>query len=258
MRADRVSQFSEMQNMTLGTPNRKSKNLILNSLPPSALPSIERYLESVDLLTGQVIYQFNAPIRYVYFIEQGLVSLVKSMKDGRTVEIGIVGIDGLTGVNALLGIGTAAFESVVQIPGYARRIPLNVLRREAENHGPLRTLLLRYAHFALSAVAQTAACHRLHALDERCCRWLLLAQDNAQSDSFPLTHEFLAVMLGVGRSYVSVTATALRRQGLIQYARGRVTITDRSGLEASACECYGAVRDEFERLFGIRRKRPER
>ena len=181
------------------------------------------------------------------------------MLDGRTVEIGVVGIDGMTGVGSLLGIETAAFESIVQIPGFARRIPMIILQREADSHAGLRISLMKYARFVLSEVAQTAACHRLHSLEERCCRWLLLAQDNAQSDSFPLTHEFLAVMLGVGRSYVSVTATALRRQGLIQYARGRVTITDRSGLEASACECYGAVRDEFERLFGtIRRKRRER
>jgi CRP-like cAMP-binding protein len=246
--------------MTLGSkPTRESKNLILRFLAPSAMQSIDQHLERVELLAGQVIYDMNAPIRYVYFVEKGLVSLVKSMKDGRTVEVGVVGIDGMTGVSGLLGIGTAAFESVVQIPGAAHRIRLNILHREAENHEPLRTSLLRYAHFVLSAVAQTAACHRLHSLEERCCRWLLVAHDNAQSDSFPLTHQFLAIMLGVGRSYVSVTASALRRQGLIRYARGWITITDRSGLEAAACECYGALRDDFEHLFGtIGRKRQNR
>jgi CRP-like cAMP-binding protein len=240
--------------MNLSNPNRESKNLILRLLPTSAFQRIKDHFQSVELSAGQVIYNVNAPIRYVYFVERGLVSLVKSMEDGRTIEIGVVGIDGMTGVNGLLGIGTAAFESMVQIPGFARRIPLNALRREAENHEPLRAPLLRYAHFMLSAVAQTAACHRLHSLDERCCRWLLMAHDNAQTDTFPLTHQFLAVMLGVGRSYVSVTATALRSRGLIRYSRGWVTITDRSGLEASACECYGAVRDDFERLFGTTRR----
>jgi CRP-like cAMP-binding protein len=132
--------------MTLSNPDRESKNLILRLLPASAFHRIKDHFQSVELSAGQLIYNANAPIRYVYFVERGLVSLVKSMEDGRTVEIGVVGIDGMTGVNGLLGIGTAAFESIVQIPGFARRIPLNALRREAENHEPLRAPLLRYAH----------------------------------------------------------------------------------------------------------------
>jgi CRP-like cAMP-binding protein len=197
-----------------------------------------------------VLYRPNTSIEHVYFVERGLVSLVKTMQDGRTVEIGVVGINGITGIGGFLGVETAAFESIVQIPGYGRRMPMAILQQEAEKHVGVRVALLKYARFVLSEVAQTAACHRLHSLEERCCRWLLVAHDNAQADTFPLTHEFLAVLLGVGRSYVSAIATALRKAGFIRYLRGRITIIDRSGLEASACECYGSVRTQFHRLFG--------
>lgn len=242
--------------MNIGTVDIRTTNLLLQRLPRSAFEQIEPHLEAVELSLGEVLYRPHASIDHFYFVERGLVSLVKTMLDGRTVEIGVVGIDGMTGVGSLLGIETAAFESIVQIPGFARRIPMIILQREADSHAGLRISLMKYARFVLSEVAQTAACHRLHSLEERCCRWLLVAHDNAQADTFPVTHEFLAVLLGVGRSYVSAIATALRTAGLVRYVRGRITIINRSGLEASACECYAAVRTEFQRLFGTDNSRP--
>ena len=227
----------------------QTKNLLVPYFASAELDRLRRHFEKVELRVGQEIYRLNSRVRQIYFPDRGLISLVKTMEDGRTAEIGVIGTDGLTGVNSLLGIENAAFETVVQIPGNAHRISVDVLRKAMEQHESVRTLLMRYAHFMHMAMAQTAACHRLHALQERCCRWLLVAHDNAQSDAFPLTHEFFAILLGVGRSYVSATATELRRAGLIRYKRGLVTITDRVGLEAAACECYGALRAEFRRLF---------
>lgn len=171
------------------------------------------------------------------------------MQDGRTVEIGVVGTEGLTAAHAIFGIDTAILESVVQVPGSAHRISAKILRREAARSEPLRNLLQRYAHFAVSAIAQTAACNRLHSLEQRCCRWLLIAHDSARAATFSLTHEFLAMMLGVQRAGVSLTANALQKAGLIRYARGQVTVADRLGLEAVACECYATISEQVHRFL---------
>lgn len=172
------------------------------------------------------------------------------MLDGRTVEIGAVGNEGIAGASALLGIERAILESVVQVPGTAFRLGCHVVREEMERSVPLRKLVQKYAHFAVAQIAQTAACNRLHSMEERCCRWLLIAHDSARSDTFPLTHEFLAMMLGVQRSGVSLTASILQKAGFIRYDRGRVTIVDRSGLEATACECYAEVQAMAGQLLG--------
>jgi CRP-like cAMP-binding protein len=185
----------------------------------------------------------------LYFVDRGIISLVKTMHDGRTVEIGAIGIEGVSDSNALFGIDAAVLESIVQVPGSALRVRQRVLRRQVEESPSLRNLLMRHAHFAVNQLAQTAACNRLHSLEERCCRWLLIAHDSARADSFLLTQEFLAMMLGVQRTGVSLTASILQKAGLIHYSRGRVTVTDRSGLEAAACECYGTMRAEIDRIF---------
>jgi len=237
--------------MALCTQRSEVKNLILRSFMAAELGHLSQKFEVVELPNAKLIYPAHSMVRHIYFPEKGLISLIKTMKDGRTTEIGVVGIDGFTGLNSLLGIPNTDFETVVQIPGSAYRISASILNSAMEKQQSLRAPLMRYAHYTLSAIAQTAACHRLHSLQERCCRWLLVAHDSAQSDAFPLTHEFLAVLLGVGRSYVSTTANQLRQAGLIRYSRGWVTITDRAGLEGSACECYGAVRAEFNRLFRV-------
>lgn len=184
-------------------------------------------------------------MEYVYFPNSGLISLVKSMSDGRTVEVGVIGVDGIAGLFSLYGIDWAIWEAVVQAPGEALRLRSTALRAEMARSETLSHLIQKYTFVFLSELAQTAACNRLHSLEERCCRWLLIAHDSATTDCFPLTHEFLALMLGVQRSGLSITANVLQKAGLIRYTRGRVTITDRQGLEEAACECYQTVQSQL-------------
>jgi CRP-like cAMP-binding protein len=231
-------------------------NRILLALPPFALRQILPHLKHVDFPRGHIVYRPGDVIKNVYFINRGLLSLVKTMRDGRTVEVSTKGIEGLAGLGALLGIDTAILECVVQIPVSVFAIDAVTIRGAMAKSRPLNSLLMRYAHLAADQLAQTAACNRLHSLEERCCRWLLIAHDSARSDTFPLTQEFLAAMLGVQRPQVSITAGILQEAGFIRYARGRVTVTDRAGLEASACECYEFIRRQFDSLFARRTGEP--
>lgn len=225
-------------------------NRILRAMPDEAYERILPQLEILDLARGQVVYKVDEPIDSCYFVDRGLISLVKTMQDGRTVEIGAVGIEGLAGSDALLGVETAVLESVVQIPATAFRVSCKIMREEMVRSEAVRSLIQNYARFVIAQLAQTAACNRLHSMEERCCRWLLIAHDSARAGTFPLTHEFLAMMLGVQRSGVSLVANALQRAGFIRYARGRVTIVDRVGLEKAACECYAAMRAQADALLG--------
>ena len=224
-------------------------NRILLALPQARLEGMRRHLEPVRLFPGQVIYHPERPITHSYFITRGLASLIKTMRDGRTVEIGAIGTEGITGPDALFGIQDAILECIVQVPGSALRIPPDTLRAEMAQCDLLASLLERFVQVIISQIAQTAACNRLHSLEERCCRWLLTARDSARSNSFSLTHEFLAMMLGVQRTGVSLKVNVLRKAGLIRYSRGRMTIIDRSGLQTAACECYGTIREQVDRLF---------
>jgi CRP-like cAMP-binding protein len=229
---------------------RETANRILLALSRAAFKNIRPELETIDLVRGHTLYHVDAPIKHVYFVDRGLISLVKTMQDGRTVEVGAVGLEGITGSESLFGIDTAMLESIVQIPGTAYRVRSAFLREEIMRSEGLRTIVQHYAHFAVAHIAQTAACNCLHSLEERCCRWLLIAQDSARSDTFPLTHESLAMMLGVQRTGVSLTANGLQRAGLIRYSRGMMTIKNRAALEATACECYAAIQYRLDRLFG--------
>ena len=232
-------------------------NGLLLALPAATLKRLRPALKYLNTTRGQVIDRRDAPVRHLYFVNRGLVSMVKTMRDGRTVEITAIGIEGATDPHALFGIEAAVLETVVQIPGTAFRIRRDTLRDEMAKDAALREMMQNYTHFSFNQLAQTAACNRLHSLEERCCRWLLIAHDSALSDTFPLTHEFLAMMLGVQRAGVSIAASFLKRAGLIRYTQGRITITDRAGLEDAACECYGsiqALRDQLFQGHGKRRK----
>lgn len=241
--------------MTQSHKHHGITNRILRSLPSATLKHILPALEPLNTVRWQVIDRVDRPIEYLYFINRGLVSFVKTMQDGRTVEVGAVGIEGVTDPNSLFTIDKAIVESIVQIPGTAFRIRRDVLRYAMAKDDALREMMQKCARFAISQLMQTAACNRLHSLEERCCRWLLIAHDSALSKTFPITHEFLAMMLGVQRAGVSIAANYLQKAGLIQYTRGRVTITNRSGLEDAACECHGAVRAELDKLFGTPKRR---
>jgi CRP-like cAMP-binding protein len=234
--------------MVLQLEDDNLANRILLSLPRATLQRISSHLERVTLQQGQVIYRPEARIQ-IYFINRGLVSLVRSMRDGRSVEIGAIGIEGVTGLGSLFGIPEATLEAVVQLPGTALCGDPEIVRSEAARGRSLENIFERYYHVLVSQIAQTAACNRLHTLQERCCRWLLIAHDSARSEAFPLTHEFLATMLGAQRAGVSIAAKALSRAGLIDYVRGRMSIKNRRGLEAAACECYATIRQLIHRLF---------
>lgn len=230
-------------------PLAKLTNRLLCAMPDDVLERLAPRLHHVSLRHGQVLFQVDAPVTHVYFVNRGLVSLIKSMQDGRTVEIGAIGAEGLAGVSALFNLDHALFETVIQLSGDAYRISVPDLRWAMAEEPKLRALLEGYVHVVVSQLAQTAACNRLHSLEQRCCRWLLACHDGAHGDDFHLTHEFLAMMLGARRVSVSIAAGALQRAGLITYKRGRVTVVNRAGLEAASCECYDSVRNQVEKLF---------
>ena len=187
----------------------------------------------------------------MYFIESGVGSLVCTMADGRAAEVGTVGNEGLAGLPVLLGDDRAPSSMYVQVPGRGLRMRAAIFREQLNQSQPMRAVMLRYTHLFFNQVAQTAACAHFHSLEQRCCRWLLMTHDRMPSDTFLLTHEFLAMMLGVRRAGVSVAAGALQRRGFIRYNRGRVVILDRQGLEDCACECYAVARAEFNGLLGV-------
>ncbi|WBO20677.1 Crp/Fnr family transcriptional regulator [Sphingomonas abietis] len=230
--------------------NEPINNRLLLSLPPETLQRLMPEMDLIQTESGAVIDHIDGLIEHLYFVNRGIVSLVKVMHDGRSVEVGAIGIEGVTDSNALFGVDVAITETMVQVPGSAFKIGRAFLSRELENDRALRRMMERYWRFAFGQLAQTAACNRLHTLEERCCRWLLTSHDSALDDSFPLTHEFLATMLGATRSSVSLTAKVLHRAGCIDYTRGIVTIADRLGLEETACECYSETATEMNRLFG--------
>lgn len=207
-------------------------------------------LEPVTLGLGQVIAEPGGSFAHLYFPGSAVLSVISRMKDGGAAEVGTVGNEGMAGVLVLLDADANVNETVTQIPGTASRVPVGGFAEGLDSQPVLRRLLYRYTAAYLTQVAQTAACNRLHGIEARCARWLLMTHDRVNEASrFPLTQEYLAIMLGVRRSGVSVAAGALRDAGLIRYSRGAIRVLDRSGLEAAACECYGVVRRHFDQLF---------
>jgi CRP-like cAMP-binding protein len=207
-------------------------NRMLLALPAASFTRIRGLLEPVSLIAGQVIARVDQPLTNVYFVNRGIVSVVKTMGDGRSVEIGAVGIEGMTSALTLLGFNRTILEFVVQIPGSALRMSRNAAIQTMQEDNAFRRIIQDQARFALGQIAQTAACNRLHHLEERCCRWLLIAHDSALSNNFPLTHEFLAMMLGSQRSGVSITLSTLKKSGLIDHKRGNITVRNRAALDA--------------------------
>jgi CRP-like cAMP-binding protein len=249
-----VTLFAREQNRAprkMNRPPATTGNRFLAALPPDVSKRIAPQLEPLPLQRGTVLAHTGALSGSLYFPDRGLVSLVKIMADGRTAEVGAIGCEGMVGVSALLGMEQAAFETIVQLDGAGRSIKTSALRAEMEQSPALKELVLRYMYYWVNQLAQTAACNRLHTLRQRCCRWLLTADDNAQGDTFTLTHEFLALMMGVNRPTLSLTVAALQRRGMIKYARASLTIRDRRGLEAGTCECYQALSQECDRVYGL-------
>jgi len=229
-------------------PNRVG-NALLAILPGEEYKRLLPHLELVYLFSEQLLYQTNEPIEYAYFPLNGVCSLLNIMKNGEGMEAATVGKEGMVGVPLLLGTTQMPMQAIAQIPGDALRIKANVFQREVSWGCPLHTLLLRYTHTLMNQFAQTSACNRVHLVEQRCCRWLLMTRDRVESNELPLTQEFLSLMLGVCRSRRSEVVANLEKAGLIRYQRGTITLLDLQGLEARACECYQLLKQEFDRLF---------
>ena len=218
-------------------------NDLLGAMPRQAYRHMQTSLESVELSYGQVLYEPMGSIRHVYFPIDCLVSLLTAVDQNRTLEVGMVGNEGMVGMPMALGIRVSAVRALVQGSGTALRMTAARFRTEFKNNLPLQRALFRYNHLLMAQISQTAACNRFHDAEHRLARWLLMTSDRLHADEFLLTHEFLGHMLGVRRVGVTKAAGALHLRKLIDYSRGKIRILDREGLEEAACTCYRIVRD---------------
>jgi CRP-like cAMP-binding protein len=221
-------------------------NMLLAGLPRSEYECVRAECESVKLKLRDVLHEPGEKARYVYFPSSGVISMLTLLDDGSAVEIATVGNEGMTDFAAYLGLESPA-RWLVQVPGEALRIRATTLRGLAERNPALLSAMHNYMLAMFILVSQTAACNRRHPVEERCARWLLMTHDRVEEDEFPMTHEFLADMLGVRRPSVSIAMSMLSRAGYIAYRRGKVRLIDRPGLEDAACHCYKVVRDVFQR-----------
>jgi CRP-like cAMP-binding protein len=224
-----------------------SKNRLLATLPPSVYEQLLPFLELEELTIKDVLQEPQAPMSHVYFPLNCVASIVVTMEDGVRVEAATVGNEGMVGLSVFLGSDTMPTTTLVQVPGQALRLPKKIFFETFKNLESLRGLMERYTQAMFIMVAQSAACNRVHTITQRCARWLLMTQDRAGREQFSLTQEFLAQMLGVRRAGVSEVASSLQQAELIEYTRGIITIKDRVGLLAQACECYSIIQQEFER-----------
>jgi CRP-like cAMP-binding protein len=228
---------------------KPSVNQLLARIPWSEYPDIANRFTDVSLEPGKVLYEARAPLDYAYFPTSGSLSSVVVMADGDMIEVATVGKEGAVGLPVVAPGGSSPNRVIVQVSGEGKRIEAALLAKAIHRDGVLRNLVLRYHEAFTFQVSQSVACNGLHALSERCCRWLLMTHDRIGGDEIQLTHEFMSVMLGVRRPSVSETLQGLKDRGLITYTRGKITVLDRQGLEEGSCECYRAVRDEHERLL---------
>jgi CRP-like cAMP-binding protein len=215
-----------------GTTGKDNQLLrLLRSRSPDEYERLLEGLESVALDRGDPVFEPGGPIEWVYFPEGSVASVVKVLSDKRQVEVGTAGFEGMAGLPAFLGAETTPLKCVIQVPGMARRLRSDALRAAAPSGTALNDILQRYAQYLYDQSAQSVACNRLHRVDRRCARWLLMTHDRVQGEPFEITHEYLATMLGVWRPSVSLVADGLQQAGLIHYRRGKMRITDRAGLE---------------------------
>jgi CRP-like cAMP-binding protein len=225
-----------------------SGNRILELLPADELEALQAERMAVTHAYPMIVP--SEPIRHAYFPINALGSLVTVLEDGSTIESGSVGREGMVGVPVILGADSTPVQTVVQIPGDVWRVESGVMKREYSRQRTLHGLLNRYVHTMFVIASQSTACIRRHAVEARLARWLLMSSDGVNSHELPLTQEFLGTMLGVRRASVTEAASKLQSEALIRYSRGFVEIMDRPRLEAATCECYHAIRREYDRLFG--------
>lgn len=221
------------------------KNQLLSTLANDEYARLLPYCEQVELPTGKVLFEINDTVRHVYFPLSGMVSLLAITEDGGTVEIAMVGNEGIVGLPAILRIHKNPYRVNVQVRGRAMKVKATAIQEEFNRRGRLQDVLLRYTYTLLAQISQSAVCNHFHTVEQRLSRWLLVTRDRVHSNEFPLTQEVISHMLGIPRTNVTMRAGALQKRQVIRYSRGKITITDPRGLEAAACECYRMVKEEI-------------
>ena len=231
-------------------PAQTTGNHLLAALPTDSYERLKAALEPMTFSLGEVVYESGGPMKFVYFPTTSHISLLYTMIDGSTAEMGLVGNEGIVGIALFMGGETTPNRAMVQGGGGALRMKAKAMLDEFKRGGDFQQLLLRYTQALITQISQTAVCNRLHSVEQRLCRWLLMTHDRADSDQLQMTHEFISNMLGVRREGVTVAAHRLQEAGMISYMRGHIKILDREQLLAHVCECYGVVRAEHKRLLG--------
>jgi CRP-like cAMP-binding protein len=227
----------------------KDRNYLFHSIPQNEWERLLPHIEPVDLPLGKVLYEPGTKMSHIYFPSSAIVSLLYALENGSSAEIAIVGNEGVVGISIFMGGESTSSRAVVQSAGQGYRIKSSLILEEFNRSGPLMHLLLRYTQALITQMSQTAVCNRHHTLDQQFCRWLLLSLDRLTSNELVMTQELIANMLGVRREGVTEAALKVQQAGFIKYARGRITILDRAGLEHRTCECYQVVKTEYERLL---------
>lgn len=230
---------------------RSIVNEILNTIPENEFSLLRPHLELVQLAHHHILHETGEKMEFAYFLNEGLASLVVITSDGRSVEVAIVGHEGIVGTPLAVGLNRGPYRSIMQISGTAVRVEAEILEEQLRCMPELRLLMNRFVLLQGLQIAQIAACNRLHEIEQRLARWLLMCQDRVGSESLPVTHEFLAQMLGTGRPSVSLAAGILQKAGIIENSRGAVKILNRTELESAACECYRAIQ-QFNRSLSVR------
>ncbi len=225
------------------------RNRLLAALPSAELASLAQQMSMESLRLGDSIYESGAPLKQVFFPTTSVISLLYVMLDGSSAEIAVVGFEGVVGVSLFMGGNTTPSRAVVQSAGESLVLSAKHVHDEFGRGGPLHGLLLRYTQALITQMAQTAVCNRHHTVDQQLCRWLLLSLDRLPSNELLMTQQLIADMLGVSRGGVTEAAGKLQAAGIINYARGRITVLDREALEDAVCECYDVVRKEYDRLL---------
>jgi CRP-like cAMP-binding protein len=231
-------------------PTLPSENRLLAALPRAEYEHLLPELTRVSFDLGEVVYEFGGQLNYVYFPTTAIVSLLYTMENGASAEMGLTGNDGVVGIALFMGGGTMPNRAVVQSAGRALKMKAKVLQDEFAKGGVFQRLLLRYTQALITQISQTAVCNRLHTVEQQLCRWLLLSHDRVPANELIMTQELIADMLGVRREGVTVAAGRLQDERAISYVRGHIKILDRPKLERTVCECYRVVKDEFDRLLG--------
>jgi CRP-like cAMP-binding protein len=225
-------------------------NRLLAGLEREDFDLLAPHLLAVDLMQNEPVFKAGEPANHVWFPYEGVISIVATDAEGGAVEVATVGREGMTGIAMVLGSDTMSSDAMVQVSGRGARMDAAIFRGALDKSPSLHRRMLRYVLAVFTQISQNAACNQLHAINARCARWLLTTHDRVTGNTYALTQEYLAMMLGVTRPSVSAAAASLQKAGLIRYSRGVITILDRAALEAASCECYRIIEDEFARLRG--------